>query len=114
MKNIKLKNVLNLEGINEGIKANLIRNSQVNVKKAVNTGKENFSKIVLSINDEDYDLESALYVDLKKEIFLFESRLFRKYDDSMINAYFELLDKDLNIIEEYQDDVWSYGDFKMA
>lgn len=112
MKKVTLKEVLSMEQIKKGIVDNLCINEKA-IMDTINTGKNNVS-IIVNINGESYDFENTLHVDDEKKVFLLESRLFKKADGSMVNAYVELLDENLNIIEEYVDDVWSYADFKVV
>lgn len=112
MKNVKLKDVLKLKKVEEGIKANLIKEDYVEaIDKTLADEKENAISIVVDVDGFKCDFESTLHADYDKKVFLLESRLFRKDDGSMVNAYLELLDENLNVIEDCVDDVWSYADF---
>ena len=115
MQNVKLKDVLKLKGIEEGIKANLIKEDYpVAIEKTLNSKKENSISVIVGVNGFECDFENTLHADYDKKVFLLESRLFKRADGSMVNAYLELLDENLNIIEECVDDVWSYADFKVV
>lgn len=113
MQNVKLKDVLKLKGIEEGIKANLIKEDYpVAIEKTLNSKKENSISVIVDVNGFECDFENTLHADYDKKVFLLESRLFKRADGSMVNAYLELLDENLNIIKDCVYDVWSYADFK--
>lgn len=112
MKNVKLKEVLKLEEVKEGIKVNLIEDFEEAIEKTISSDKENSISIIVNVDGVECDFENTLHADYEKNVFLLESRLFNRKDDSMINAYLELLDENLNVIEDYQDDVWEYANFK--
>lgn len=116
MQNVKLKDVLKLKEIEEGIKATLIKEEDypVAIEKTLNSKKENSISVVADVDGFECDFENTLHADYDKKVFLLESRLFKRADGSMINAYLELLDENLNIIEDCVDDVWSYADFKVV
>lgn len=112
MKNVKLKDVLKLKKVEEGIKANLIKEEYaVSIERTLKNRKENAISVLVVANKEICFFENTLHADYDKKVFLLESRLFRRIDGSMVNAYLELLDENLNVIEDCVDDVWSYADF---
>lgn len=112
MKNIKLKDILKLQGIERGIQVNLLPNEYVSaIEKTLKSEKSNSISVIVFEDGFEYDFENTLHADYSKEVFLLESRLFSRADSSMKNAYLELIDKDLNIIEGCVDDVWSYANF---
>lgn len=112
MNNVKLKDVLQLNDIVRGIKNNLLPNEyQGAIMDTLKSKKENSISIIVHENGFEYDFENTLHADYDDKVFLLESRLFHRKDGSMENAYLELLDENLNIIEGCVDDVWSYADF---
>lgn len=115
MRNVKLKDVLKLKEVQEGIKANLIKEDySLAIEKTLNSEKENSTSVVVDVDGFECDFENTLHADYDKKVFLLESRLFKRADGSMVNAYLELLDENLNIIEDCVDDVWSYADFEVV
>lgn len=113
MKNIKLKDVLRLKDIENGIKINLLPTEHYSaISDTLNSDKQNSISVIVDENGYEYDFENTLHADYEKKVFLLESRLFSKKDGSMKNAYLEVLDENLNIVNDIIDDVWSYADFK--
>lgn len=112
MNNIRLKDVLQLNAIVSGIKGNLLPNEYESaIMDTLKSEKENSISIIVNEDGFEYDFENTLYADYNEKVFLLESRLFNRIDGSMKNAYLELLDENLNIIEGCIDDVWSYAEF---
>ena len=111
MKN--LYEVLNLKSIQKGIEYNLLGEKTTEaIENTISTGK-NTTSIEINLKDKTVKFENTLHYDKEKKIYLLESRIFNKLDDSMINAYLEILDENLNIIGEIIDDVWEYADWKI-
>lgn len=112
MYNVKLKDVLKLNHIVNGIKNNLLPvEYERAIRDTIKSEKENSISIIVYENGFEYDFENTLHADYDDKVFLLESRLFHRKDGSMENSYLELLDENLNIIEGCVDDVWSYADF---
>ena len=103
MKN--LCDVLNLKPIQKGIEYNLLGDK---TKEAVE------NTISLGKNITSIEFENTLHHDKVKKLYLLESRTFDKLNGAMINAYLEILDENLNIIEKIVDDVWEYADWEVV
>ena len=111
MKN--LYEVLNLKSIQKGIEYNLLGEKTTEAIENTISIEKNTTSIEINLKDKTVKFKNALYYDEKKKIYLLESRIFNKLDDSMINAYLEILDENLNIIGEIIDDVWEYADWEI-
>lgn len=124
MKN--LKDVLGLEEVQVGVKANLsltdnqveeaISNVFITFDYSIEFGFEdkNSVKVPLTFDDKSYSFETALYVNKDKTMYLIESRLFDEATDEMMGAYLEVLTADLTVVDEVIDDVWEYADWELA
>lgn len=112
MKN--LCDVLNLKPIQKGIEYNLLGDkTNEAVESTISLGK-NITSIDINFKDRIVEFENTLHHDKVKKLYLLESRTFDKLDGAMINAYLEILDENLNIIEKIVDDVWEYADWEVV
>lgn len=111
-----LKEVIMMDTIKEGIHSNLIKNDKIFLK-VMESMVANIEDNRLSVTISEDGLEGLIEVDLYKGEetgqYLLEARLFDK-EDMMVNAYLEIINKDLSIYEEYVDDVWSYDNWEIA
>lgn len=109
-----LKNVLLTKEIQKGIQGDLGNLINVNMDYYIEETirkNSNSTNIIIAENDK-YDFECNLHYDSKKDIYLLESRLFSRTDNSMINSYLVVLNSHLKIINKEIDDVWEYGEWK--
>lgn len=112
MKN--LMDFLVLETVKEGIKTNLLEKAEI-VEQLIyetSTTQSNSISINFNENNQELQIETTLHHGKNKDVYLVEIRLFNNTNDSMINAYLGLFRSDLNELEEYIDDVWSYDNFE--
>lgn len=114
MKN--LKNILELEVVENGVNSNLIADKDLTVQVlnyVADKIKDNTICTDISEIGLDYTFESSLYIGENTKQYLLDVRVFDNKDDSMVNAYLEIFNDDLTVHEEYVDDVWTYDDWEV-
>lgn len=113
---LNLNVVLNNEKIKEGIKANLLKEDSLVESAITETLKFNNNRVAIDVlvNRELTSFENTLHYDKSKKVYLLESRLFDDSTGAMINAYLEIFDENLNILDDCEDCVWDYADWKVV
>lgn len=115
MKEFTLKQILEKENVQIGIKTNLFTTNEEMtnaVNKTLKLTKCNNTSVEALRDGIKVKFENTLYKDEYKSIYLLESRLFYVKTDSMFNAYLEVINSNGTILEDYIDDVWTYADWK--
>ena len=110
-----LKVVLSNDVIKSGIKSNLLKDDNL-VELAVNETlklNSNITAIDIVVDGELANFENTLHYDEDKNVYLLESRLFNDSTGAMIEAYLEIFDENLNILDDCEDCVWEYADWKV-
>ena len=114
---MRLKEVLNLEFVKNGVNSNLISDKEISDKvcEYLIELAENNDGICTKITSLglDYTVEVALYKGEETKKHLIDIRAFDNVDDSMINAYLEVINDKLEPSDEYIDDVWSYDNWEV-
>lgn len=87
--------------------------NESNIDEVLENLKNNTNKNFNLEIEKNINLENTIYYSEDKNMYLLESRIFNdKTDGNMINAYLGLINADMTIYEEYEDDVWSFTDWK--
>lgn len=111
-----LRRIMNLDCVGLGINSNLIEDKEVS-QRVVEYVKSSLRDNVICLDTTECGIEGVIEVSLYKGEetgqYLLDARLFDK-DDAMVNAYLEIINKDLSIHDEYIDDVWSYDNWELV
>lgn len=111
-----LKKIMNLDYVKSGINSNLVEDKCASermieyIKKSL---KDN--TICLDVTECGVEgvVEASLYKGEETGQYLLDVRLFDK-EDAMVNAYLEIINKDLSNHGECVDDVWSYDNWEVV
>lgn len=117
MKILTLKEVLKNEVIKKELKTNLFENfedTEKEINKVLNSSKFNSISIETMLENKNVSFENTLHVDKEKNIYLLESRLFSNNPDSLLKSYLGVFNSNMEIIREYIDDVWEYGNWNLV
>lgn len=117
MKNLQLKNVLEMPHVIVGININLFTSTEETfkaIKKVLEQEENNSIEVMVDRNIEPVKFLNKLHVDKDSSLYLLESRLFTESDSKMIEAYLLVMDDEGNTIDEEIDDVWSYGNWDVV
>ncbi|MBQ8997907.1 MAG: hypothetical protein IJ086_04345 [Clostridium sp.] len=112
---MNLKVVLNNNVIKNGIKSNLLKEDSL-VELAINETlklNSNIAAINIMVDGKLANFENTLHYDEEKNVYLLESRLFDDSTGAMIEAYLEIFDENLNILDDCEDCVWEYANWKV-